>query len=258
MEKIIGPRLTTAPNFRDVGGHRTADGRTVRAGLAFRSGALDRLTDADRDLLLSCEVRLVCDLRTETERAAQPNTLPDGIGYQVLDVQRGGRPGSDFGSLFADPTGAPALRSPESASAFMTDIYRDLVTAPPAREAYGELLRRLAEPGTVVHCTSGKDRTGWASAVLLMLLGVDRDQVMADYLVSNDRLREEFTLILGLARDHGMDPEIIRLLLEVRPEYLATSLAAMDDEFTDVYGYVVKGLGLSEQEVAGLRALYLG
>lgn len=79
-------RLATAPNFRDIGGYRTADGRRVRRGLAYRSDQLDRLSNADLDAIDQLAPSVIVDLRTATERAREPDRVPAGARHVVLDV----------------------------------------------------------------------------------------------------------------------------------------------------------------------------
>lgn len=250
--------IASAPNLRDVGGHDTIDGRKVRTGVAFRSGALDRLTAAEQDTLLAAGVRRVCDLRTDTERTQQPDQLPDGVDYVVLDVQRHGGHGADIASLFASPEGVQALQSPQTAQDFMVEVYRAFLTTPDAHEAFRDLMRAMADPGTLMHCTAGKDRTGWGSALLLTLLGVDRETVLADYLDSNRHLEQAYAGLYDMVAKGGIDPEIVRPLLEVREIYLDTAFDTLKQQYGDAERYATEGLGLTEHDLQALRELYLG
>ncbi|MEU7894341.1 tyrosine-protein phosphatase [Nonomuraea sp. NPDC049152] len=249
--------IASAPNLRDIGGHVAADGRKVRTGLAFRSGALDRLTPADQEALAARGVRLVCDLRTASERAAQPDRIPDGVEYLVLDVQGQGGHGADIAALFDDPSLVASLTSPEIAEGFLVEVYRGMVTTPDAHAAFGDLLRALSRPGTLMHCTAGKDRTGWGVALLLTVLGVDRRTVMADYLASNDHLAEAAGRIYAMLEGTGVATEVVRPLLEVREPYLDTAFDTIADLYGDVDGYVREALGLTDDDLAALRDLYL-
>lgn len=245
--------IASAPNLRDIGGHRTIDGGKVRTGLAYRSGALNLLDPAERQQLLDAGIRRVCDLRTDAERAEGPDLLPDGVDYLVCDVQRGGGHGADIAALFSAPEGAEALASPASAERFLTEVYRGFVTTAAAHAAYRDLLRALREPGTIIHCTAGKDRTGWGAAVLLTLLGVDHDTVMADYLASNELLADSYAGVYALVPD----PEVVRPLLEVREAYLDAALDTAAQRYGGVEGYAREALGLTSADLAALRALYL-
>lgn len=245
--------IASAPNLRDLGGHRTTDGRKVRTGVGFRSGALNVLTPEEQQQLVAAGVRLVCDLRTDKEREDGPDLLPEGVEYRVLDVQRHGGHGADIAALFAAPEQAEALRSPQSAERFLTEVYRAFVTTSDAHEAYRDLLRALRRPGTLMHCTAGKDRTGWGTAVLLSLLGVDRDTIMSDYLESNLHLSGPYAPLIALAPE----PEVVRPLLEVREVYLQAAFDTAEQHYGDLEGYASRALELTEADLAALRELYL-
>ncbi|MEV0583954.1 tyrosine-protein phosphatase [Nonomuraea sp. NPDC050310] len=245
--------IASAPNLRDIGGHRTTDGGKVRTGLAYRSGALNLLGPDDQRQLLEAGVRRVCDLRTATERTDGPDLLPEGVDYLVCDVQRSGGHGADIAALFSAPEGAEALSSPESAERFLTEVYRAFVTTTDAHDAYRDLFRALGEPGTLMHCTAGKDRTGWGAAVLLTLLGVDRATVTTDYLASNEHLAASYAGIYDLVPE----PEVVRPLLEVRQVYLDAAFDTAAQFYGGVEGYAREALGLAEADLAALRELYL-
>ncbi|MFI6500225.1 tyrosine-protein phosphatase [Nonomuraea typhae] len=249
--------IRSVPNLRDVGGLATADGRKVRTGLAFRSGALDRLDEHESRRLYEAGIRTVCDMRTATERAEQPDRLADDTTYLVLDVQRSGGHGADIAALFTSPAAAEALRSPEAAEAFLVKVYRAFITTQDAHEAYADLMRALARPGTLFHCTAGKDRTGWGAALLLTLLGVDRENVLADYLASNDHLAAMAGVVYDLAAQHGIDRELVRPLMEVREVYLNAAFDQVNTTYGDFSTYVRQALQLTEPDLQALRDLYL-
>ncbi|WP_327089150.1 tyrosine-protein phosphatase [Nonomuraea sp. NBC_01738] len=255
MGDVLG--ITSAPNLRDLGGQHTGDGRKVRTGIGFRAGALDRLSDSEQSALVAGGLRLVCDLRTATERGDQPDRLPDSVTYLVCDVQRGGGHGADIAALFTSREAVEALRSPEVAQGFLVEVYRAFVTTTDAHDAYRDMLRALATPGTLIHCTAGKDRTGWGAALLLTLLGVDRATVTADYLASNEHLAAAAETIYVMADQHGIERELVRPLLEVREVYLDAAFAAAEELYGGIPGYVRQALGLTDTDLDALRTLYL-
>lgn len=247
------PLIETAPNFRDIGGYRTMDGRRVRRGLIYRSDQLNHLSDGDLVKMDALGLRLVVDLRTESERTREQNRIPPGARTLVLDVAA-----DASGTLGGDMRKAQTAIAAGKGEELLVAAYRDFVSLPSARAAYGTLLHRLASGQDAVvayHCTAGKDRTGWATAIILTLLGVPRDTVMADYLTSNHMLARKNAAILAALRStgSGMDPAFFEPALTVRPEYLQSAF----DEVTRRYGsfdnYVRKGLGLSGAEIATLR-----
>lgn len=251
--------LSGAPNARDVGGVATADGRTVATGRVFRSEALSRLTDDDLARLGDTGLVAVVDLRGDSEVAQLgADRLPPGATGTHLSILDSS---TDLYRLMAELIASrDAGRQRErlgggGAERFMAELYRWFVADAGARSRFGTLLRRMAvraELPLLYHCTAGKDRTGWATAILLGILGVDRDAIVADYLASNEGTRAATAATLaGLRRGHLMaEPELLVPLLEVRADYLAAGYAEVTERYGDVDRYVSDGLGLS----AGTRA----
>ena len=164
----LSHRLEGAPNFRDLGGYHTRDGSRVRRGQLFRSQSLAYLTDADVDALHDLGVQLVCDLRSDGERRRSPNRLHpqfDGERLEIgidADLRANGNP--FLAAIASDPTPAAARR-------VMLSIYSDLPNAFAViwPHLIDGLLERERLPA-LIHCTAGKDRTGFACALLLLAL----------------------------------------------------------------------------------------
>ncbi|WP_063750080.1 tyrosine-protein phosphatase [Streptomyces rimosus] len=238
-------RLEGAANFRDVGGYRTADGRWVKMGVLYRADALHKLTDADLAKLRRLGIRTDFDLRTPGERAKAPDRVPAGARYVVANV-------------IGEENSAELPPTAEASERLMAESYRQFVVRPSAAKAYRSLFRMAAEPGSyplLYHCSSGKDRTGWATAVLLTALGVDRETVMPDYLASNDYLAASNAAELA-----KQPPEIaarLKPVLETRAPYLNAAFDEVEARFGTFGAYLREGLGLNAQELERLRAALL-
>lgn len=238
-------RLGSADNFRDVTGpgYRAADGVALRPGVLYRSNEL-QLSHADAATLAGLGVSDVLDLREAAEVEAHPDAAVPGATWRHLPVE-----GVPLGDV-AD------LPSREAAVEVMGRVYRELVEAPGARGAYADLLRTLAggRAPQLFHCTAGKDRTGWAAALLLRLCGVAEETVRADYLRSNhvDGTRTKY---LGLVREHlGEEKvEVYEAVMVVDLAYLAQADAAVARCFGGLEGYLREGLGLDDEVLAALR-----
>ena len=138
--------------------------------------------------------------------------------------------------------------------------YRRFVLLPTAVSAYRDLLLDLARPPhqpALLHCTSGKDRTGWAAALLLLLLGVSREDVMQDYLLTNDQLLPARQPLIDRFVAAGGDADLIAPVLGVRAAYLDASLDELTKGFGSVEGYVRDGLGIGDSVVATLRDAFV-
>ncbi|MEU3062229.1 tyrosine-protein phosphatase [Streptomyces subrutilus] len=252
--------LQGAVNVRDLGGYRTYTGGLVRQGLVYRSDALGRLTDADVATLAGLRLTGVVDFRIPTEvQYDGADRLPAGLSPTA-------RPVSDLG-LYAtlvtaigsgDPATQERMLGGGRAEAYMRDIYRTFVTSPENRAQFAATLREVADGRgpLLVHCTSGKDRTGWLAYVLLRALAVPEDRAASDYLASNTyRAAYDAALRAGLKQSGRMqNPDLLIPLQEVRTDYLAAATDRMEADYGGFYRYLTEGLGLDLRTLARLRA----
>jgi protein-tyrosine phosphatase len=248
------PILVTAPNFRDAGGHATTGGRKVRTGLMYRSDGLGEVDAADAATLVRLGIGLVIDLRSETEREREPDRVPEGAELLIADVM--GRQNDElFGEVFADPDRAGELLGGTAGRELMCEVYRRFVSTEGARTAYRDVFTRMSavDAPTVFHCSQGKDRTGWTSAVLLTLLDVPRATIVEDYLASSIHLAGKNSEILRHIAERGFDPAHLAPVFEVTEDYLNTAFGAAEELYGSVEGYVRDGLGISDAQVERLR-----
>lgn len=248
-------RLEGAPNFRDVGGWVGHDGRRVRHGKLFRSDTLAYLRDSDFTTLEQLGIGLVCDLRSRPERSHRPTSWPASFRPTVLelDINADVRAANDtmLGILRADP-------SPRGATAMMMESYAII---PLALQGYmGDLFRRLADdraPALLFHCTAGKDRTGVMAALLLLSLGVSRDDVIADYLLTR-RFVDIATVEAGVAdtTSHLLggpaDPDVVSAIAATREDYINRALSAIDENAGSIAGYLAAA-GVDDRLLASVR-----
>jgi protein-tyrosine phosphatase len=235
-----GSILDGASNFRDLGGYPVVDGRLVRKGMVFRSGALHALTDADQDRLRALGVRIAVDLRPLEEQVAEPTNAPF-LRIVHVPLMRGERT-SDRSAL-------------TNGEGYLRDRYTEIVLdrAPDI----GTIFRRLADEDglpAVIHCAAGKDRTGVVSAVLLLALGVEEPTVLDDYELTSEyaaatRVEELTSKLSG----SGLPPAVIAGLLGTSRSALADAIAALREEHGTVEDYLVEAAGLSLAEVTALR-----
>lgn len=237
-------------NFRDVGGYRAADGRTVRRGLLYRSGSLGRLTPAGEARLESLGIGTIIDLRSSEERASDTNArlTRAGMGYWARDY---GFSQGNIVALMRDP----ANHTPAAARAIMLQAYRDF----PREQApgYRELFARLAAGGrgaVVVNCSAGKDRTGLATALVLTALGVPYPVVRRDFMLSNGAPGMKS---LAAAMTGVLPPGAVRPLLGVEPAYLDAAFAEIRRDYGSVDGYLRRELGVGPAEIRRLKARML-
>jgi protein-tyrosine phosphatase len=254
--------IASVPNLRDLGGWPTRNGGTVRSGLVYRSTALNKLAGADMASFAELGIRAVYDLRTEAERTAQPDRLPPGTEYVVVDVLKDSVDAAQAQLLkvATDPQAAEEMLGGGKAEPLFERGYRKIVSLPSACVAYHRLfsdLTREAHRPALFHCTTGKDRTGWAAASLLMLLGVPDDLVMREYLLTNAQLLPAERPLLDHFRALGGDPELLRPVVGVAPEYLEVALDEMRKELGTIEGYFSEALKIDEGAQQALRAAFV-
>lgn len=254
--------LAAAPNFRDVGGYPARDGAAMKTGVVFRTGQLSGLPDDAQQALVALQLQMVVDLRTDAEREPKPDTLPTTVRLAIANVLADNPTGgaAALASLANQTGGAPDIQKINSvisngqAAALMLDTYRDFVRLPSALTAYRTLLTSVAEGDVPIafHCTAGKDRTGWAAALIQSFVGVADDVILTDYLRSNDNTMQTFEPFVTAFGQVGGDADALRALVEVRPEYLQAGLDELERSYGSLDGYLREGLGLSDTTLTKL------
>lgn len=242
------PRLAGIDNFRDVAGttsaYTTSNDGTLRAGVFYRSNALTP-SAADLATLNTLGIKEVFDLRTPSEIAATPDTLPTGASYQNIDIIGSATSGANITSI--------SFSSAAQAVAMMEQTNRSFVSDAGMRSQFARLFNELAaaDGAALFHCTAGKDRTGWTSAVLLSIAGVDSATIMSDYLATNDYTAARVAATLA-HMPAGM-AAIYAPLLGVQASYLQAGLDQVVAEYGSMDNYLKQGLGLSQETIYVLR-----
>jgi len=233
--------LEGARNFRDIGGYTNIEGRTIRSGLVYRSNRLSALTDADVQRLADLNVTLVVDLRNFMERSREKDRLPATARYQRADVAS-----VEYGLKFRRNATVTLWEAIEAGILNGTDNFGQTIGYPfmvsfvGAERAFGDLVRAVANNdtgATVYHCASGKDRTGWATAILLSILQVPMETIEADFLLSNERLGRPDAVELG---------------------WLRLAFTEVNKIWGSMESYVRNGLGVDDATVVKLRNKLLG
>ena len=249
--------LPSIVNLRDIGGYKTRDGSVVRKKLLYRSGALGRCSPDDLTKLAGLNLKCDFDLRLSNERADLPDRVPPGVNVISLNVlaDSDGSASAQLGRLMRRPMDVSAEKAIELSQAAMSQAFRELVTLPSAKKAYRQLFLDLADEKNlpaIVHCTYGKDRTGWAIAALLTLLGVPENVVIEDYLRSNDNVLPVYQRAIDNFAREGGDPAVARIIVGVRAEYLKAGLDEVRKQYGTIEGYFAKALQI---DAAGQQRL---
>ncbi|HUB22705.1 MAG TPA: tyrosine-protein phosphatase [Streptosporangiaceae bacterium] len=256
--------LDGAVNVRDIGGYRTSDGFQVTRGRLFRGDALSQLTGPDLERLDQVGLRTVIDLRTPGEvLLSGADRLPFGVEFVSLPVS-----GGDLGSVYELIASGDHQRQRRElgdgrAAGFMVELNRGFVTDPRQREAFGAALRLVCSAGRLpllYHCSGGKDRAGWMTAIVLTALGVPRELVLRDYLLSNDFHRTEYQKLRFDLVKTGIvaDPDLLRPIMEQSATYLGAAFEEADRRYESFGRFVTRGLEVSEAMLGELRRSLLG
>ena len=256
--------LDGAVNVRDIGGYRNTGGLEVVRGRLFRGDSLSQLTPADTARLDQLGLRTVIDFRTSGEvLLSGGDRLPYGIESVHLPVS-----GGDLGSVYEIIASGDHERQRRElgdgqAASFIVGINRGFVTDGRQREAFGMALRLLCTPGRLpllYHCSSGKDRSGWLTAIVLTALGVPRELVLRDYLLSNDFHRTGYTKLRFDLIKTGIvaDPELLRPILEQSPTYLGAAFEEADHSYGSFGAFLASGLDVTQAMLEELRRGLLG
>jgi protein-tyrosine phosphatase len=253
--------LDGQPNFRDLGGHKTADGRTVKWGQIYRSGELPRLSDADVARLEELGIRTVVNFLTPVETEARgADRLPEGV-REVSQPISGGAGGGLARIVHEARQTGDFSKVPVELNA---EIHRLLIQD--ARAQYAALFRKIADASNrpmVFHCSHGVHRTGTAAAILLATLGVPWETVRKDYLLSNEYRKEEIEKRLAqlrqlAAENQGIPPDQVdttnmKAFYILQGSYIDATYDQIMKEYGSLDEYLLKGLGLSQADIERLR-----
>jgi protein-tyrosine phosphatase len=227
--------LEGALNARDLGGYASADGNHVKWGMIFRTGDLKELTDTDLNYLNQIQIKTIIDFRDSSEVASAPDKVPVSVVNQFyLPIQ----PGNvvDLNEI-----------TPEVAPHILVDVNKMLVSDfQPEYKAFFQLLMNENNAPLLFHCSAGKDRTGFASALFLASLGVDTETIIQDYLLSKKYVEEKYS-------DFVVENPVFEPLMTVKREYIEAALDLIDKEYGGMGNYLTHNL---QVDTLKMRKIY--
>jgi protein-tyrosine phosphatase len=243
-------------NFRDYGGYATADGGRLRDRVLWRSGQHFHATPDDLVAVSSLSLRTVVDLRGNSERTAWPCLRPENFEARVFFFN-----GETKGSEAATHSEAePTITTSGDAHAAMLAIYASMPFLPNLQSVLRDYFEALAtrDGASLLHCFSGKDRTGFGVAVLHDLLGVHADDIIADYMLTNTAGNSEARIAAGvesIRRSKGVQisDSAIRILMSVAPDYINAAFNSLRQRRGSVASYARHDLGVDNARLAAIR-----
>lgn len=250
--------LSGVSNFRDLGGYPVGARRRTRWGCLYRSSDFHDLSDGDRLVLQDLGLKQVIDFRSGDESGRRPNQFGSQLEIKAIAIPIDPGSGAGFRSMWAEGTTSPGFMI-EAMSTMNRILVRDHCAD--YRQMFDLLLECDGAP-TAINCASGKDRTGVGSALILLSLGVDRDTVMRDYLLTNVYLQIEDRVKEGLANmarytSRKIDPAVITPMYDARRPFLTAALDEIDLLHGGSEGYLRDALGFDDARFERMRELYL-
>lgn len=253
----------TLKNIRDLGGERTADGRELLPGRLIRCGHLAEVTEDERARLAAL-ADTVIDFRTDWEREGQPDREIPGartLHIPILDTLTSGITREEEADANAIVT---HLYEPEKGKAYMSEMYRAFALSDYSAGKYREFIAVLLEEhdrAVLWHCTAGKDRAGVGAAIVEALLGVPREDIVADYLMTNVYLAEDIRRLTAFVKkqegtDSPLADESLRYLFGAERDYITSFFDAAEERCGSFEGFAEQVLGLTAADIAHLRKTY--
>lgn len=253
--------MEAIPNFRDFGGYQAQNGWRIKSGLLFRSGTLAQASEKDLNTLSELGIQTVVDLRTHKERAREPDRLPDQNTIRTVHIPIKSKQHDESGlirQLFSHAVGKARHLDYDQRS---KEIYQEF--ASDFRLEFIQIIKLSADKNNLpilIHCSAGKDRTGFACSLIQVLLGVPFEQVMADYLLSNENLQQfkmEIMKRLRIFSYFGVSRKKFLPLLEARPHFLNAAWSQIQSDYGTVEAYLYNGSNCSDVDRHSLNNLLL-
>lgn len=258
-------RFENLKNTRDLGGILTADGRRIKSGMLIRSGELCQASEKDIEYLQGV-VGLIIDFRTGTEVREKPDPQIPGVGYIHHPIIREMKAGITQEDQAKKATMEEIFRrfanDYDGATQYMKNIYNGMLTDDYQVSQYAKFVSLAVgnENGaTLWHCMAGKDRAGFATAVLLQALGVPRETIIADYLKTNEYVEDAVRWAIGMLEDagcKGCEP-IVRCFFGAKREFIESIYETSDKLFGGFDTFLSEKMGITKEMRDYMRAKYL-
>ncbi|WP_299511122.1 tyrosine-protein phosphatase [uncultured Rummeliibacillus sp.] len=243
-------------NFRDMGGYETSDGRRVKKGIFYRSGDLSRMTDKDKALLESLGIRTIFDYRDDDEAIAKPDPTFKDVANIRIPAKR--NDGIKMPSVTLKDIDNKKFLERINADIF-TEMYSQLAFNNPSYQKLIEIIQEPDRLGILHHCAAGKDRTGVGGALILLALGVPRNLILADYLLTNDYMKPMRDAMIPILTKHLNETEMRRFgdIMSAKERYLEAVFQAIDQKYGDENRFFEEEYGLDFPKRQKLQHYYL-
>ena len=240
-------------NTRELGGYKTADGKSVNWGVLFRSDKLSDISLEDQKYLKNLGIQRIVDFRSKAEKTEDPDKIPEGVAYIEMPIEVDGAMRTKIEAILKGEIN-------RNVKDFLIEANEEFIKN--YSHIYSKFLKDLAkeQKPTMFHCTAGKDRAGFAAAITLIAIGVSKEDAINDYMKTNEytaKRIDEMISKIELMSLYQTDGELLRPLLGVEREYLEAAFKAAENEYGSIENYIRSGLNISEKEIQQLRSFLL-
>ena len=246
--------LEATHNTRDLGGYETHDGRVIKNGILYRSDKLKNLTISDCEKLSNLGIKRIIDFRSAEEKQKEPNVIPLGMEYIEMPIEVDKKITEEIPDILSG-------RIDKDMRDFLVEANRDFVLQ--YKDVFSKFLKDLvkSKSPTLFHCTSGKDRTGFATFLIYTILCVDRDTIIVDYLKTNyfikdsmEKQMENVSKFLDISLE---DSKKLLPLLEVNIDYIESAINTANNKYGSIHNFISDGLNISLKERDQLKELMI-
>ncbi len=255
-------------NTRDLGGMKNSDGRSIVPGKLIRSGHLSKLPESDI-VKLHEMIDTIVDFRSDEELGENPDVIFPDVSYRRLLLVDSTSAGISREQKAMQELVKSIINKPAEAKKYMCGMYRSLALSERISLQYAALIRLLLEnheKAVLWHCTAGKDRAGIASVIVEEILGIPREDIIADYLKTGEYLTGDVNRLIAFIKkmvaevmtfDDAYASESLNYLFSTEKEYIENYYLTLEEKFGSFENYIREGLGLTEEEVSEFREKYL-
>ncbi|MCE4049881.1 MULTISPECIES: tyrosine-protein phosphatase [Bacillaceae] len=242
-------------NFRDMGGYKTTDGRTVKYGVFYRSAELTGMTERDKEIFSTLGIKYIFDYRDDGEASVKPDPVIEGIINERIPAIAGEVQG--LVQSMEDIVKSELFKNINITG--LAEMYGKMTLNNSSYKRLFEVIQNPENLGIVHHCAAGKDRTGVGAALILSALGVPKETIIEDYLITNETMREFQEIIKAELSGQLTEEELLLfdVMMAAKEEYLQAVFTVIEDTYGNMDIYFEKELNLTAADRVALQNLWL-
>lgn len=240
-------KLNGVKNIRDLGGIPVKEGR-IKHHKLIRSSSLDELTDNDVNILVNeYKLATIIDLRTDREMQDDPDIEILNVKYLHMPI---------FSKRVHGITHENGRDESAGRGIDLIKLYKGILSGE-CLDNVTEIIKTIikfdrSNFSVIFHCTEGKDRTGIITALILLILGADKQTIIEDYLVTNKVNRKkayDFYWRIRFLKHDKNKAENVKNIYLAKPEYIEAVFDVIENDWKGTENFIKNGLKLTEDEI---------